>query len=326
MCRSRPCSVPLDAGERNCLCRRTQLLVRTARRSTSCARAHGGPVVHGRRTVHHNRVCRSPAGRDTDECSVTGCLHHDFRHGNRDAQVVATSRGRIWNQSPGARSESGHPVARRLRGSSPPGLGEATGVRRDRADRPAEFGRGRTKTGRLWVYVRDDLPAGCTEPPAAWYHFSPDRKSEQLQSLSRISGILQARVGGGQLVQHGSHGRWVVMAICSNAQSHRLARTILARPCRAPTSSNSASSVEASSEEFMQGLSRLAIMKPDSEATEQPKLRRCRDLRVLVADDSPILQSATTGLLATLRITPCSGEGRLRGGQSRRQEASTTSF
>ena len=37
-------------------------------------------------------------------------------------------------------------------------------------------GRGRTKTGRLWVYVRDDRPAGSTEPPAAWYRYSPNRK------------------------------------------------------------------------------------------------------------------------------------------------------
>ena len=29
-------------------------------------------------------------------------------------------------------------------------------------------GLGRTKTGRLWVYVRDDRPAGSTDAPAAW--------------------------------------------------------------------------------------------------------------------------------------------------------------
>ena len=28
-------------------------------------------------------------------------------------------------------------------------------------------GLGKTKTGRLWVYVRDDRPAGCTAAPAA---------------------------------------------------------------------------------------------------------------------------------------------------------------
>ena len=36
-------------------------------------------------------------------------------------------------------------------------------------------GRGRTKTGRLWVYVRDDRPSGDASPPAAVFFYSPDR-------------------------------------------------------------------------------------------------------------------------------------------------------
>ncbi|MEN8377119.1 MAG: IS66 family transposase, partial [Gemmatimonadota bacterium] len=36
-------------------------------------------------------------------------------------------------------------------------------------------GRGRTKTGRLWVYARDDRPWAGPEPPAAVYFYSPDR-------------------------------------------------------------------------------------------------------------------------------------------------------
>ena len=59
-------------------------------------------------------------------------------------------------------------------------------------------GRGRTKTGRLWVYVRDDRPAGSTEPPAAWYRYSPDRKGEHPQDhLKNFRGILQADAYGG---------------------------------------------------------------------------------------------------------------------------------
>ncbi len=58
-------------------------------------------------------------------------------------------------------------------------------------------GRGRTKTGRLWVYVRDDRPAGSTEPPAAWYRYSPNRKGEHPQDhLRGYSGILQADAYG----------------------------------------------------------------------------------------------------------------------------------
>ena len=54
-------------------------------------------------------------------------------------------------------------------------------------------GRGRTKTGRLWVYVRDDRAAASTQPPAAWYRYSPNRKGEHPQAhLATYSGILQA--------------------------------------------------------------------------------------------------------------------------------------
>jgi transposase len=54
-------------------------------------------------------------------------------------------------------------------------------------------GNGKTKTGRLWTYVRDDRPAGSTAAPAAWFAYSPDRKGEHPQQhLSQFSGILQA--------------------------------------------------------------------------------------------------------------------------------------
>src|SRR5215510_565401 len=32
-------------------------------------------------------------------------------------------------------------------------------------------GNGKTKTGRLWTYVRDDRPAGSTDAPAVWFAF-----------------------------------------------------------------------------------------------------------------------------------------------------------
>jgi transposase len=54
-------------------------------------------------------------------------------------------------------------------------------------------GRGVTKTGRLWTYVRDDRPAGSAEAPAVWFQYSPDRKGERpLAHLKHFTGILQA--------------------------------------------------------------------------------------------------------------------------------------
>lgn len=53
--------------------------------------------------------------------------------------------------------------------------------------------RGGTRTGRLWTYVRDDRPFGGPAPPAAIFHFSPDRTKEHpVQHLSGWQGILQA--------------------------------------------------------------------------------------------------------------------------------------
>lgn len=59
-------------------------------------------------------------------------------------------------------------------------------------------GRGTTKTGRLWVYVRDDRPAGSTDPPAAWYRYTPTREGAHPRAhLDRFEGILQADGYGG---------------------------------------------------------------------------------------------------------------------------------
>src|SRR5258706_6768655 len=54
-------------------------------------------------------------------------------------------------------------------------------------------GNGKTKTGRLWTYVRDDRPAGDQTPPAVEFAYSPDRKGEHPQAhLSKFTGTLQA--------------------------------------------------------------------------------------------------------------------------------------
>ncbi len=54
-------------------------------------------------------------------------------------------------------------------------------------------GNGKTKTGRLWTYVRDDRPAGDTAAPAVWFAYSPDRKGEHPERhLREFRGTLQA--------------------------------------------------------------------------------------------------------------------------------------
>ncbi|AIA48129.1 hypothetical protein L085_13480 [Serratia sp. FS14] len=56
-----------------------------------------------------------------------------------------------------------------------------------------EPGQGKTRTGRLWVSVRDDRNAGSTMPADVWFSYSPDRKGiHPQQHLADYSGILQA--------------------------------------------------------------------------------------------------------------------------------------
>lgn len=56
-----------------------------------------------------------------------------------------------------------------------------------------EPGNGKTRTGRLWTYVRDDRNAGSAEAPAVWFSYSPDRKGVRPQShLASYRGVLQA--------------------------------------------------------------------------------------------------------------------------------------
>lgn len=54
-------------------------------------------------------------------------------------------------------------------------------------------GNGKTKTARLWTYVRDDRPSGDTTPPAVWFAYTPDRKGIHPQThLANFKGVLQA--------------------------------------------------------------------------------------------------------------------------------------
>ncbi|ENZ9958603.1 IS66 family transposase [Salmonella enterica] len=56
-----------------------------------------------------------------------------------------------------------------------------------------EPGKGKTRTGHLWVYVRDDRNAGLAEPPTVWFSYSENRNGVHPQKhLAEYSGVLQA--------------------------------------------------------------------------------------------------------------------------------------
>ena len=67
-------------------------------------------------------------------------------------------------------------------------------------------GNGKTKTGRLWTYVRDDRPAGEQAAPAVWFAYSEDRRGEHpREHLKNFTGALQADAYAGFHHLYGNH-------------------------------------------------------------------------------------------------------------------------
>ena len=59
-------------------------------------------------------------------------------------------------------------------------------------------GRGRTKTGQIWAYARDDRPWGGSDPPMVAYVYAADRKAERPDAhLGDFAGVLQVDGYGG---------------------------------------------------------------------------------------------------------------------------------
>lgn len=53
--------------------------------------------------------------------------------------------------------------------------------------------KGKTDTGRLWDYVRDDRPFGGSDAPAVIFHYSRDRRAEHPRAhLASWPGVLHA--------------------------------------------------------------------------------------------------------------------------------------
>ena len=73
----------------------------------------------------------------------------------------------------------------------PPGSARPAGARASGTGHAVDPGRGRTKTGQLWVYARDDRPCSGTDPPAVAYVYAADRKAERpIAHLAGFTGVL----------------------------------------------------------------------------------------------------------------------------------------
>jgi transposase len=77
--------------------------------------------------------------------------------------------------------------------------------------------KGKTRTGRLWVYVRDDRPFAGRDPPAALFFYSADRRGEHPERhLADYAGLMQADAFAGfnRLYEPGRKPRPIVEAGC----------------------------------------------------------------------------------------------------------------
>jgi len=77
--------------------------------------------------------------------------------------------------------------------------------------------KGKTVTGHIWTYVRDDRPYGGPAPPAALYYASRDRRHEHPERhLAGFGGILQADAYSGYntLFDPARHGGAATSALC----------------------------------------------------------------------------------------------------------------
>jgi len=77
--------------------------------------------------------------------------------------------------------------------------------------------KGKTRTGRLWTYVRDDRPFAGPDPPAAMFFYSPDRGGEHPeQHLMGYAGLMQADAYAGfsRLYEPNRKGGPIIEAAC----------------------------------------------------------------------------------------------------------------
>ena len=125
----------------------------------------------------------------------------------------------------------------------------------------------KTSTGRLWTYVRDDRPFGGPAPPAAVFHYSPDRRGEHPNKhLAGYAGILQADAYAGFNDLY-DPGRKPGPAISAGCWAHGRRKLFdLAQLARAPLAAEAVRRIDAifDAERTINGLpteQRLAVRK-----------------------------------------------------------------
>ena len=106
--------------------------------------------------------------------------------------------------------------------------------------------KGKTRTARLWTYVRDDRPFAGPDPPAAVFFYSRDRGGEHPeQHLAGFAGLMQADAYAGfnRLYEAGRKGGPIIEAAC---WAHARRKFFdLARISKAPIASEAVARIDA---------------------------------------------------------------------------------
>src|SRR4029079_14507156 len=106
--------------------------------------------------------------------------------------------------------------------------------------------KGKTRTGRLWTYVRDDRPFAGPDPPAAVFYYSRDRGGEYPeQHLAGFAGLMQADAYAGfnRLYEADRKGGLIIEAACWAHARHKFFD--LARINKAPIASEAVARIDA---------------------------------------------------------------------------------
>jgi transposase len=144
-------------------------------------------------------------------------------------------------------------------------------------------GRGRTKTGQLWAYARDDRPWGGSDPPGVAYLYAPDRKAERpIAHLAGFKGVLQVDGYGGYraLAERGD----VELAFCWSHVRRRFYELAAAGP--APIAS-----------EMLARIARLYAIEKDIRGRSTGERRAIRQER-----SRPIIEDLEPWLRARLEL------------------------
>jgi len=177
--------------------------------------------------------------------------------------------------------------------------------------------KGKTRTGRLWTYVRDDRPFGGRDPPAAAFFYSPDRAAKHPeQHLGDYAGLMQADAYAGFNRLYGAARKPgpIIEAAC---WAHARRKFVdLARLDKAPIAIEAVERIDAlfAIEREINGLTaqeRLAVRHERSRPLIVALERWLREQRAKLSSQSKVAKAIAYSLTRWVALTRFLDDGRL---------------